>query len=272
MNERDVQRLMTNAGYYRGDIDGDFGPRSRTAIEAILNNRQSELTSGWKQWSLRRKGIAAGQLVLKYAGHEVNAIDGFVGPQTRFALAEFDIIQSGGVIDNWRDNDEDIPETPLLSTVWPREIELTRFFGEAGGPQCSAGKVNLPFTMKIAWNKSQKITRFSCHEKVVDSADRIYRRIASAYSPSDISRLGFDLFGGCFNFRKKRGGSSLSVHSWGVAIDHDPNRNQLRWGRDRATLAIKECEEFHRCWEAEGWLNLGRVRNYDWMHVQAVRF
>jgi len=33
----------------------------------------------------------------------------------------------------------------------------------------------------------------------------------------------------------------------------------------------KDCEAFWKAWEEEGWLSLGRSRNFDWMHVQACR-
>lgn len=274
MDNRSIQRLYQAAGYYRGDIDGDLGPKSIRAAELILDNRASELPSGYQRWSAKRRAIAAAQLILKHAGYEqVGKIDGLSGPSTEYALTLWEAVQSTGRRpDAWRDDEED-DEPQLNITQWPRQLqaELTRFYGNAGGAQCTAGKVDLPFTMKIAWNKQQRINRFSCHELVADSAERVYRKIASAYSTQDIVRLGFDLFGGCYNFRKKRGGSTLSTHAWGIAIDSDPERNQLKWGRDRALLATAECVEFWRCWESEGWLSLGRARNYDWMHVQAAR-
>lgn len=273
MTPIESQRLLAAAGYYDGALDGDFGPKSRRAAETLLDRRSSELPRGWSRWNWTRKRIAASQLVLKYAGfEEVGAIDGFVGPSTQHALENWNHTQDRGHRpDNWRDEIADDEGPELNLEPWPRQRDLTRFYGEAGGPQCTAGKVNLPFRMKIAWNRRQTITRFSCHEKVADSAERVYKKIASAYSPEAISRLGFDLFGGCYNFRNKRGGSTLSTHAYGIAIDTDPERNQLRWGRDRALLATPECEEFWRIWESERWLSLGRARNFDWMHVQAAR-
>ena len=62
----------------------------------------------------------------------------------------------------------------------------------------------------------------------------------------------------------------LSMHAYGIAIDHDPQRNQLRWGKDRAHLARTHCNEFWDAWIAEGWTSLGITRNFDWMHVQAT--
>lgn len=277
MQTIDSQRLLAAAGYYSGALDGDFGPKSRAAVENLLGRRSDELPRGWQRWNWTRKRIAASQLILKHARYEeVGSIDGLFGTDTRHALENWNHFQTHGKKpDNWRDDDVEQDregrEQELDLEPWPRQKDMTRFFGEPGGPQCTAGKVNLPFTMKIAWNKRQTITRFSCHEKVAASAERAYGKIASAYSPEAISRLGFDLFGGCYNFRKKRGGSTLSTHAYGIAIDTDPERNQLRWGRDRANLALPECEEFWRIWESEGWLSLGRARNFDWMHVQAVR-
>jgi hypothetical protein len=39
--------------------------------------------------------------------------------------------------------------------------------------------------------------------------------------------LGLDVLGGTFNFRAIRGASSLSLHSYGAAIDLDPSNNAL---------------------------------------------
>ena len=68
-----------------------------------------------------------------------------------------------------------------------------------------------------------------------------------------------------------RGGTRWSTHAWGIAIDYDPDRNQLKWGRDRAAFARPEYDAWWRLWEEEGWVSLGRTRNYDWMHVQAAK-
>ena len=39
----------------------------------------------------------------------------------------------------------------------------------------------------------------------------------------------------------------------------------------RPRLAQPDGETFWKLWEDEGWVSLGRARNYDWMHVQAAR-
>lgn len=62
-----------------------------------------------------------------------------------------------------------------------------------------------------------------------------------------------------------------SLHSWGIAIDFDPERNALNWDHTKARLARPDAEDFWKIWEAEGWVNLGRSRDFDWMHVQAAR-
>jgi hypothetical protein len=48
-------------------------------------------------------------------------------------------------------------------------------------------------------------------------------------------------------------------------------RNQLNFGRDRATLDHTDYDFWWHTWEDEGWVSLGRSRNFDWMHIQAAR-
>ena len=68
-----------------------------------------------------------------------------------------------------------------------------------------------------------------------------------------------------------RGGSAWSIHSWGAAVDLDPDNNQLRWGKNKASFAKPAYENFWKIVENEGWVSLGRERNYDWMHFQAAK-
>ena len=272
--ERDLQRVLAKAGFYNGDIDGDVGSKTKKAIGDVLAKYIDELPNKWTTWDMERKGVAATQLILDHSLEAIRpgAIDGLWGMLSDYALQQWDYLQLNGSLPiAWRPDDKPEPADDTLDTTWPRQGDVEKFFGKAGGEQCTAGEVILPFDMRIAWDKKTIIKSFRCHERVADSAQRAYNRIHSAYSGNEISLFGFNLFGGCYNFRNKRGGSTLSMHAYGIAIDTDPERNQLKWGRDRAYLALPKCEEFLKCWEAEGWLSLGRARNYDWMHVQAAR-
>jgi hypothetical protein len=123
--------------------------------------------------------------------------------------------------------------------------------------------------MRLAWARDTIVTRMTLHAKVAPSAGRVFEKIAETYAPHERVALGLDIFGGSLNVRRMRGGTSYSTHSWGIAIDFDPERNQLSWSRERARLAHPDAIPFWEAWEAEGWLSLGRERNYDWMHVQA---
>ena len=113
--------------------------------------------------------------------------------------------------------------------------------------------------------------RTRCNAKVKDSLERVLQQVLAHYGPDRIRELRLDLYGGGFAMRDKRGGTTMSTHAWGIAFDFDPDHNKLKWNRDRATLARPEYDAWWHCWEAEGWVSLGRTRNYDWMHVQAAR-
>jgi len=154
---------------------------------------------------------------------------------------------------------------------WPKETpdqkEIFDFFGDPGENQVL---LDLPFPMRISWAIDKRINRFYCHEKVRENFLRIYKAVLAHYGYEEIKRLRLDIWGGCFNIRKKRGGNTYSLHSWGIAIDTDPINNQLTWGRDKARLARPDYDKFWEIVEAEGFTSLGRKQNFDWMHFQAT--
>lgn len=154
--------------------------------------------------------------------------------------------------------------------VWPRQRDVRTFYGDMGD---NLVRLELPYTMRLAWMKTTRIHSFLIHARVHDSAKRCLDRMVAELGMNLIRDLGLDLFGGCIADppRRMRGGSSWSMHSWAIAIDFDPARNQLKWNHNLARLAQPDAEPFWKIWEDEGWVSLGRTRDLDWMHVQAAR-
>ncbi len=226
-------------------------------------------------------------------GYPVGAIDGVIGPVTIEALKDFQRSRGAEVTGRAAPTtvnflrmpasavlpekligvpDRDIPaereKHQPPRTVWPRQADCMSFFGPVGGRQTS---IEVPFDMVLAWDKGTRVRKITLHEMVAESASRALEKIVRAYSEAERNSLGINLFGGSLNVRRMRGGSSYSMHSWGIAIDFDPERNQLNWGRERARLARPDAVPFWAAWESEGWVSLGQERNFDWMHVQAAR-
>ena len=255
-----IQNQLNAMGFDAGPEDGILGDRTYNALNQV------EYLA--KDWSKKRKAVAFIQKLAQDRNIEISTIDGYWGPQTEFAFESLiHIIQENKEPDIWRP--EDLPN--VNPNNWPQqspEQNLTRYYGNVGENQT---KINLPYPHKLSWKTGQIINRFHCHEKVHDSLHRVLSRVLDSYGLEEIKKLRLDLWGGCLNVRKMRGGSSFSMHSWGIAIDYDPVRNNLRWGRDRAAFAKPEYETWWKLWEEEGWISLGRMRNFDWMHVQAAK-
>ena len=151
---------------------------------------------------------------------------------------------------------------------WPHQSGVTAVFGPAGGPDATAGRCVLPFSFPLARDATHRNTSFVCHTKVAAPLTRIFKAAVSHYGEDMFRAMGLDQFGGCFNHRQMRGGSSLSMHSWGIAVDLDPTNNGLNTKAPEARFSAPEYLPFWRIVEAEGAVSLGRARNYDWMHFQ----
>lgn len=151
---------------------------------------------------------------------------------------------------------------------WPRESEMERFYGKRGQNQTS---IVPPYPMALSWNQSA-VKRITCHEKAANSLTRVLQKVRDEYGVEQISKLGLDQFSGCLNVRLKRGSkSSWSIHSWGCALDFDDENNRLKWKKPQARFSAKAYIPWWKCWESEGWVSLGRVKDFDWQHVQAAR-
>jgi len=128
--------------------------------------------------------------------------------------------------------------------------------------------INLPYPMRLAWDKKTTVTKMRCHKLLDLKFLAIFNDILLHYGLAEIQRLGIDLYGGCFNFRKMRGGNDYSRHSWAVAIDLDPERNQLKTPYSKSNFAKPEYQKLHEIFEKHGFENLGKVKGYDAMHWQ----
>jgi hypothetical protein len=274
----ELQQLQTELkalGLYTGDLDGKYGKLTAKAIDLAVLGATNKLHP---EWSEERRRLAAEQLVYREHTIDVGAIDGLMGEQTRYAARVYNarITTGSGVSETqWRDRrdaDDDVKPKPadtkpipFQRAKWPTEANARAFYGDTGAHQVL---LDLPFPMRLDWEPGTQIHRVSCHEKVATPLRRIWQLTLDHYGYEKVVALRLDRFGGCLYVRPMRGSTRPSMHSWGIAWDVDPSRNQLKWGRDRAALDDLEYDAFWSFVEAEGATSLGRARNYDWMHFQ----
>lgn len=255
-----IQEILSEKGLYSGNIDGIAGPITYNALDTI-----DDLPAEWKP---ERKLCGFVQLLAREHQIDAGPLDGLWGPQTQYGFDSlFNMLKKRKkplII-----RPEEIAQ--INPHGWPSQADeqnLIDFFGKVGENQ---KRMQLPYPHKLSWDTSTTVNRIMCHEKIHDSLQKVLTNILEFYGIQKIQRLRLDLWGGGFNVRPMRGGTRHSMHSWGIAMDYDPNRNRLQWGRDKAAFARPEYDAWWSFWEEEGWISLGRTRNFDWMHIQAAK-
>ena len=222
------------------DEDGIAGRKTMAAIDQRLGPVATD-------WSDARKFIGIEQWVYKQFHIDGLDIDGLIGEQTRWARTVFasrgpDKSKPNLKEETWRDHVEKGKTPPVITPanmLWPAQSGAQHFYGTPG---TGMTMLEMPFPLRIAWEPDQTVRRVSCHAKCMPRLRTIWDKTLAHYGYEELRRLRLDMFGGCVNVRKMRGGSNWSMHAFGCAWDVNPDRNQLKFNRAQATL-----DEFGLC-------------------------
>lgn len=128
--------------------------------------------------------------------------------------------------------------------------------------------IKLPYLMRVAWDMKVTVKAMQCHKLVADNFLAVFNDLLSHYGAKELKNLGIDIFGGCYNFRKMRGGNSWSRHSWAIAIDLDPERNDLHTPWKLSQFSKPEYEPMIDIFYRHGFMSYGKERNFDSMHFE----
>ena len=167
-----------------------------------------------------------------------------------------------------------IPTSSTISPPSPDFHSVTKVFGRAGD-ESNLVRFTFPYTMRLAWGNKNEIKTHRCHKLIKAPLEAALAEIFHTYGIDWIVDHGLDLYGGCFNFRKTRGGNSTSKHSWGIAIDLNPagNGNSTPWAdgeQDNMAYASMPTEAIE-IFEKHGFKSGARAWGRDAMHFQFTK-
>lgn len=98
--------------------------------------------------------------------------------------------------------------------------------------------------------------RIYCNKDLIDPLTKAFENLISSGAVKELKT-----WDGCFNIRKKRGLSSMSLHSWGIAIDVNAFENGLN-------QTPKLSPAFVKCFRDAGFDWGGTWTRKDGMHFQ----
>jgi D-alanyl-D-alanine carboxypeptidase len=124
---------------------------------------------------------------------------------------------------------------------------------------------SLAIPLIYAYDVSKTVSRVRAHRLVVAHlADTLNECLRAGVARNRLK------YGGCYQWRAIRGSSALSLHTWGIAIDIEPEENPLgqRWSDDGRRLDARVIQVF----KSRGWFWGGDFQNRaDPQHFQWAR-
>jgi hypothetical protein len=161
--------------------------------------------------------------------------------------------------------------------TWPHEdtTTLDAFYGNPDGVNGEASPAwqaeNLiawvpPYPMFYSDEDRTPLQHLRVHKKCVQTFADAFRDVLLTLGADYIKTHRLDISGGTFCYRVQRGGSRLSVHSWGCAIDMDPGRNPFpaHWRDGKGMIDAK----FAAILVKHGFTWRGANGDIDAMHFQ----
>jgi hypothetical protein len=145
------------------------------------------------------------------------------------------------------------PEGPPAEPARPNGVAAVRaLFGEPGNVPLAKARApevfrRLPYLAKGF---------LTCHKLLVPKVEWVFAELERRGLASLIKS-----YDGCYNPRKKRGGTSWSTHAWGIALDLNAGDNPMgaKPKLDRRIVAV---------FEEAGFFWGGRWKSPDGMHFQ----
>lgn len=116
--------------------------------------------------------------------------------------------------------------------------------------------VDLPKPLYASWNHDLWIERIRAHKHAAPFYEAWFLAMIKRGLDDEVKSLG-----GAFNYRTKRFSENLSTHSWGIAIDLNPERNPVDTIGDWSPEFIKTADEF-------GFMCGNMFKKKDPMHFQ----
>lgn len=101
--------------------------------------------------------------------------------------------------------------------------------------------------------------RIYCNKDMVEPLSKAFKKLIATKSVNELKT-----WDGCFNIRKKRGLASMSLHSWGLAVDMNAFENGL--GQQPKLSAL-----FVSCFTTSGFEWGGGWTRKDGMHFQLAK-
>ena len=85
----------------------------------------------------------------------------------------------------------------------------------------------LPYAMRASWDLSIIASSQYIHRAVADAMIDALTEIAETVPPEFLQLCDCDILGGVYNLRTNRRSGTLSMHSFGIAIDLNPHLGPL---------------------------------------------